>query len=62
VSESQFVKPNKSTSDAGAATAEYVIATIAAVGFATLLVSILKGNEVRQWLLDLVHQALTVQL
>jgi len=49
-------------SDRGAATAEYVIATIAAVGFAALLISILKGNEVRQWLLDLVHQALTVPL
>jgi len=47
-------------SERGAVTAEYVIATLAAVGFAALLLSILKGDEVRQWLLDLVHQALTV--
>lgn len=62
MSGTRFKNFAKIHSDRGAATAEYVIATIAAVGFATLLVSILKGNEVRQWLLDLVHQALTVQL
>jgi len=39
-----------------------VVATLAAVGFAALLLSILKGEEVRQWLLALVHQALTVNL
>jgi Protein of unknown function (DUF4244) len=47
-------------SDSGAATAEYIVATLAAVGFATLLLVILKSDEVRQWLLALVHQALTV--
>jgi len=46
--------------DSGAVTAEYVVATLAAVGFAALLLGILKGDEVRQWLLALVHQALTV--
>lgn len=46
--------------DAGAATAEYVVATMAAVGFATLLLVILKSDEVRQLLLNLVHQALAV--
>ena len=48
------------TSDRGAATAEYVVATMAAVGFATLLLVILKSDEVRQLLLNLVHQALAV--
>jgi len=46
--------------EAGSATAEYVVATMAAVGFAGLLVVILKGNEVRDILTDLVHRALTV--
>lgn len=44
----------------GAATAEYVVATMAAVGFAGLLVIILKGDAVRQLLTDLVQKALTV--
>lgn len=48
------------SSDAGAATAEYVVATMAAVGFATLLLVILKSDEVRQLLMNLVHQALSV--
>ncbi|MFC7431211.1 MULTISPECIES: DUF4244 domain-containing protein [unclassified Agrococcus] len=45
----------------GAATAEYVIATMAAVGFAGLLVVILRSEEVRAILTDMVQQALTVQ-
>jgi hypothetical protein len=44
--------------DAGMATAEYAIATLAAVGFAGLLVVILKGNEVKAMLMALVRQAL----
>jgi Protein of unknown function (DUF4244) len=48
------------TTDRGAATAEYVVATMAAVGFATLLLVILKSDEVRQLLLNLLHQALAV--
>lgn len=43
----------------GAATAEYAIATMAAVGFAGLLVIIMRSDEVRQILLDLVRSALT---
>ena len=45
--------------DDGAATAEYAIATMAAVGFAGLLVAILRSDEVRGMLTDLVHRALT---
>ncbi|QGQ20874.1 DUF4244 domain-containing protein [Cellulomonas sp. JZ18] len=40
------------------ATAEYAIATLAAVGFAGLLVVILKGNEVKGLLTGIVRQAL----
>ena len=47
------------SSDAGAATAEYAIATMAAVGFAGLLVTILRGDEVKQILTDMVRRALT---
>ncbi len=45
--------------DRGAATAEYAIATMAAVGFAGLLVIIMRSDEVRQILFDLVKSALT---
>lgn len=45
--------------DDGAATAEYAIATMAAVGFAGLLVAILRSDEVRGMLAELVHRALT---
>jgi hypothetical protein len=46
--------------DAGMATAEYAIATLAAVGFAGLLVVILKGNEVKGLLLGIIRQALSL--
>ena len=46
--------------DDGAATAEYAVATMAAVGFAGLLIIILRGDEVRAILTDLVRNALTV--
>lgn len=45
--------------DTGAATAEYAIATMAAVGFAGLLVVIMRSDEVRGILTDLVRSALT---
>jgi Protein of unknown function (DUF4244) len=45
--------------DAGAATAEYAIVTMAAVAFAGLLVAIFRSDEVRGILLDLVHRALS---
>ena len=44
--------------DAGMATAEYAIATLAAVGFAGVLVVVLKGNEVKGLLSGMVRQAL----
>ncbi|MBC7441360.1 MAG: DUF4244 domain-containing protein [Ramlibacter sp.] len=46
--------------ETGAATAEYAVATMAAVGFAGLLIVILRGDEVRGILTDLVRNALTV--
>ena len=39
---------------------EYAVATMAAVGFAGLLVVILRGDEVREILTELVRNALTV--
>lgn len=42
----------------GAATAEYAIVTMAAVAFAGLLVAILRSEEVRGILFDLVQRAL----
>ena len=45
--------------DDGAATAEYAIATMAAVGFAGLLVVIMRSDEVRGMLTELVRNALT---
>lgn len=47
--------------DRGAATAEYAIATMAAVAFAGLLVIIMRSDEVRGILTDLIRRALTVQ-
>lgn len=46
--------------DTGAATAEYAITTMAAVAFAGLLVVIMRSDEVRGILIDLVRRALTV--
>lgn len=46
--------------DTGSATAEYAIATMAAVAFAGLLVVIMRSDEVRGILEDLVRRALTV--
>lgn len=47
-------------SESGAATAEYAIATMAAVGFAGLLVVIMRSDEVKGILFDLVRQALSL--
>ncbi len=47
-------------SESGAATAEYAVATMAAVGFAGLLVVILRGDEVRGILTELIRRALSV--
>jgi Flp pilus assembly pilin Flp len=46
--------------DRGAATAEYAIATMAAVGFAGLLVVILKGDGVRGLLTNIITGALGI--
>lgn len=48
-----------SQSENGSVTAEYAVATMAAVGFAGLLVVILRGDEVRNFLTELVRTALT---
>ncbi|WP_104173387.1 DUF4244 domain-containing protein [Arthrobacter sp. Y81] len=47
-------------SEMGMATAEYAIATLAAVGFAGILVFILRSDEVRGFLLNLIRTALAL--
>lgn len=47
--------------DAGMATAEYAVATLAACGFAGLLMVILRSGEVRDMLLGIVRRALTLE-
>ena len=44
----------------GAATAEYAITTLAAVGFAGLLVAVLRSGEVRSMLTDIIRSALSI--
>jgi Flp pilus assembly pilin Flp len=46
--------------ESGATTAEYAIITLAAVGFAGILLAILRSEEVKAMLLDLVRSALSV--
>ena len=46
--------------ETGMATAEYAIATVAAAGFAGLLVAILRSGEVRELLLGIIRSALSV--
>ena len=53
-------KKRPSGSELGMATAEYAIATLAAVGFAGLLVVILRSEEVRGFLLNLIRSALSL--
>jgi hypothetical protein len=52
------LSPRPRLSDDGSVTAEYAVATMAAVGFAGLLVVILRSEEVRGILTDLVRHAL----
>ena len=47
-------------SEEGMATAEYAIATLAAVGFAGILVFIMRSDEVRGFLLNLIRTALAL--
>lgn len=52
---------NTLTSDKGAITAEYAIATLAGVAFAGLMLLIMRSEEVRQLLFGLVARALGIQ-
>ncbi len=47
--------------DAGMATAEYAVATLAACGFAGVLVVLLRSGEVRSLLLGIIRRALAGQ-
>lgn len=56
----RWASSNGWAGDEGAATAEYAIATMAAVGFAGLLVVILRSEEVRGMLTDIIRMALSL--
>jgi|GEM_PF-167475 len=56
----RFAPTPPADGEAGAATAEYAIATMAAVAFASALVAIMRSDEVRGILEGLVRDALTV--
>ena len=53
-------RPKRLAAEDGSATAEYAIATMAAVGFAGLLVVILRSDEVRGMLMGIIRGALSV--
>lgn len=55
----ETVHPLRRT-ELGMATAEYAIATLAAVGFAGLLVVIMRSDEVRGFLLGIIRSALSI--
>jgi hypothetical protein len=46
--------------DLGMATAEYAIATLAACGFAALLLTLLRSTQVRDLLFGIIQRALSV--
>ncbi|MCB7135253.1 DUF4244 domain-containing protein [Cellulosimicrobium marinum] len=52
--------PGSPRREDGLATAEYAIATVAAAGFAGLLIVVLKSGEVRELLLGIVRSALAL--
>lgn len=53
-------RSRQSLRDSGMATAEYAIGTLAACGFAALLVAILKGGQVKALLLGIITKALAL--
>jgi hypothetical protein len=53
----RWVRPAR---DAGMATAEYAIATLAACGFAGLLLALMRSDEVRGLLYDVIRRALSL--
>lgn len=52
--------PLRHVEDAGMATAEYAIATLAACGFAALLLALMRSDEVRDLLYDVIRRALAL--
>jgi Protein of unknown function (DUF4244) len=53
-------RPRQAASDLGMATAEYAIATLAACGFAGVLLALLRSAEVRGLLSGIIRRALAV--
>lgn len=44
----------------GMTTAEYAIGTVAAAGFAALLIKVLGSDQVREWLSQVIESALSM--
>jgi hypothetical protein len=53
-------RPSGADPESGLATAEYAVATVAAVGFAGLLIALLKSDTVRGLLENIISSALSV--
>jgi hypothetical protein len=54
------VRTRAAVADAGMATAEYAVGTLAAAGFAALLFAILRGGEMKTLLFGIIKRALSV--
>lgn len=46
--------------EAGMTTVEYTVGTIAAASFAILLLNIIRSRQVLEWIVDILHAALSV--
>jgi len=55
-----FTHTRRAGHDAGMATAEYAIATLAACGFAALLLTLLRSGEMKSLLVGIIKRALSV--
>jgi len=55
-----FSRARRAGRDAGMATAEYAIATLAACGFAALLLTLLRSGEMKSLLFGIIKRALSV--
>ncbi len=55
-----YVRARRAGHDAGMATAEYAIATLAACGFAALLLTLMRSGEMKSLLFGIIKRALSV--
>ncbi|HEY8457711.1 MAG TPA: DUF4244 domain-containing protein [Actinopolymorphaceae bacterium] len=53
-------RPRTQVDERGMTTAEYAIGTVAAAGFAALLIKLLSSDEMREMLLNVIKSALSL--